>query len=69
MRLQPLRRFAASCVLAEQLEASVAAGNQIDINEHAVLVSSLVRVANRIGIDRIPKNVTPSLKEYLASVR
>jgi hypothetical protein len=31
-------------------------------------VSSLVRVAQRIGIDRRQRNVTPTLSEYLESI-
>jgi hypothetical protein len=64
-RLQLIRRFAASAVLAEQMEARLANGDQINVPEHALLCSTLVRVAQRIGIDRIPRNVTPSLSEYL----
>ena len=60
-----LRRFAAAACLAEQMEARLANGEQIDITEHALLVSTLVRVTQRIGINRIPKNITPKLHEYL----
>ena len=67
-RLQLVRRFSAAAVMAELLEAKLAAGEEISITEHALLVSSLVRVANKIGIDRIPKDVgSNSLDEYLAS--
>jgi hypothetical protein len=64
-RLQLIRRFSAAAVLAEQLEASLARGEKVDIGEHALLVSTLVRVAQRIGINRIPRNMTPNLNEYL----
>jgi hypothetical protein len=64
-RLQLVRRFAALCCHAELLEARLANGEQIDIGEHSNLSSTLVRIASRIGIDRIPKDITPSLGEYL----
>lgn len=64
-RLQLIRRFAAAAVLAEQREAALANGAKIDINEHALLVSSLCRVARQIGVDRIARNVTPTLRDYL----
>ena len=64
-RLHLIRRFAACACIAEQLEARLANGEQIDISEHAQLCSSLVRIASRIGIDRIPREVAPSLSEYL----
>jgi hypothetical protein len=51
--------------LAEQLEARLARGEQIDIQEHALLVSTMVRVAQRIGVDRVPRDVVPCLAEYL----
>jgi hypothetical protein len=64
-RQQLIRRFAAASVLAEEMEARLANGAQIDINEHATLSSTLVRLASRIGIDRIARNITPTLNEYL----
>jgi hypothetical protein len=65
-RLQLIRRFAAAACLAEQMESRLANGEQIDIGEHATLSSTLVRLAAKIGIDRVPQDVTPSLAEYLA---
>ena len=66
-RLQLVRRFAAAAVLAEQLESRLANGEQIDIQKHALLCSTLTRLAQRIGIDRRAKNITPSLGDYLRS--
>jgi len=66
-RKQLIRRFAACSVLAEALEAKVVAGKEIDIDEHTRLSSTLVRLAQRIGIDRVPRDVTPSLQDYLAA--
>jgi hypothetical protein len=63
-RLQLVRRFAAAAVLAEQMEARIANGESIDIAEHAQLCSTLVRIAHRIGLNRVPRNV-PSLVDYL----
>jgi hypothetical protein len=65
-RQQLIRRFAAA-VLAEQLEAKLANGATIDVSEHALLCSTLTRLAQRIGINRVAKTV-PSLDEYLASL-
>ena len=64
-RQQLIRRFAAASCLAEQLEARLASGEQIDIGEHSLLVSTAVRVAQRIGIDRRARNVTPTLSDYI----
>jgi hypothetical protein len=64
-RLQLIRRFAACAVLAESLEARLANGESIDITEHALLTSSMVRVAQRLGIDRRVRDITPTLDQYL----
>ena len=64
-RLQLIRRFAAASVIAEQMESRLANGQEINIVEHAQLSSTLVRIAQRIGIDRKLRHVVPSLTEYL----
>lgn len=65
-RKQLIRRFAACSVLAEQAEAKLAAGEEINVEQHALLVSSLVRVAQRIGIDRRQRDViVPTVEDYL----
>ena len=64
-RLQLVRRFAATAVLAEQLEAALANGQEINVERHALLCSTMTRLAHRIGIDRRAKNVTPALRDYL----
>jgi hypothetical protein len=38
---------------------------EINIERHALLCSTLTRLAQRIGIDRRTRNVTPSLRDYL----
>jgi hypothetical protein len=64
---QLIRRFSAACVLAEELEGRLARGEEIDVERHALLCSTLTRLAQRIGIDRRAKNITPSLGDYLRS--
>ena len=66
-RLQLIRRFAAAAVLAEQMEARLVRGEEIDITEHALLCNTLVRIAQRIGVDRMPRDLTPTLADYLRS--
>jgi hypothetical protein len=65
VRLQLVRRFAAAAVLAERMEAALARGEEIDVDQHGVLSSTLVRIAQRLGLARRAKNITP-LSEYLA---
>jgi hypothetical protein len=64
-RLQLIRRFASGAVLAEALEARLVTGEKVDISEHALLSSTLVRLGQRIGIDRRAKHITPNLTDYL----
>jgi hypothetical protein len=64
-RLQLIRRFAASAVLAEELEARLANGEEIDVQEHSLLCSTLTRLAARIGIDRRSKLIGSTLSDYL----
>jgi hypothetical protein len=64
-RMQLIRRFASGAVLAEELEARLVRGEQVDIAEHALLSSTLVRLAQRIGINRVAKDVSPTLGDYL----
>jgi hypothetical protein len=63
-RLQLVRRFAAAAVLAERLESRIANGEDIDIAQHAVLCSTLVRIGARIGINRRLRNIVPDPLEY-----
>jgi hypothetical protein len=67
-RIQLIRRFSASAVLAEMMEARLANGEAIDISEHALLCSSLVRLASKIGINHVPRDITPSVADYVASI-
>jgi hypothetical protein len=64
-RAQLIRRFAAASVLAEMMEARLVGGENIDLQEYSQLASTLVRLGQRIGIDRRVRNVTPTLAEYL----
>jgi hypothetical protein len=64
-RLQLVRRFSACCVLAEGMEARLARGEEIDVERHSVLCSTLVRLSQRIGIDRRSRIVNPTVADYL----
>ena len=64
-RIQLVRRFAAAACLAEEMEAKLVSGEAINLQEHALLCSTLVRLAQRIGIDRRARNVVPDIADYL----
>jgi hypothetical protein len=63
---QLIRRFAATCVLAEDVESRLACGEEIDVERHALLCSTLTRLASRIGINRVPKAVGMTLGQLIA---
>jgi hypothetical protein len=64
-RLQLIRRFSALVVQAETMEAALVDGKPFDSGAHAHISSALVRLAARVGLNRVPKNVTPDLRDYL----
>jgi hypothetical protein len=43
----------------------VVKGEEVDIGEICNLASTVVRLSQRIGINRVPKNITPTLSQYL----
>jgi hypothetical protein len=61
--------FAGCAVHVGHINALLALGKEIDIVEHSQAISTMVRVASRIGINRVAKNVTPSVKDYIASLQ
>ena len=46
-------------------KARLARGEEIDVERHALLCCTMTRLAQRIGIDRRTRNVTPALRDYL----
>jgi hypothetical protein len=64
-RQQLIRRLAGASVLAEQLESRLANGEQIDVQEYSTLSSTLVRLAGRLGIDRVVHDVGLTINELM----
>jgi hypothetical protein len=56
-KLQLIKRFAASAVLAEALELNVYNGHAIDVGDLAALSSTMVRISARIGVRRRPSGI------------
>lgn len=59
------RTFASTAVMLERLDAQLVNGGAVDVNQYAQLASTLVRIANKIGLNRSARNITPTLAEYL----
>jgi hypothetical protein len=60
--------FAGCAVVVHDINARLLLGQPIDIGEAAQAVSSLVRIAQRIGINRRVRDITPALPDYLDGV-
>jgi hypothetical protein len=65
VELHLIEAFAGAAVHVHDLNARLLAGEKIDFTQHATAISSLVRIAARIGVQRRPRDVTPDLQSYL----
>jgi hypothetical protein len=65
VKLGLLRRLAAASVLAEVIEARAVNGEPVDVNEFCTLASTTVRLSQRVGISRVPRDVTPTVNDYI----
>jgi hypothetical protein len=65
IKLGLLRRLAAVTVQAEVLEARMINGQEVDVGTLCTLASTTVRLSQRLGIERVPRDVTQSLDDIL----
>ncbi len=57
--------FAGTAVTVRDLNVRIKLGEQVDIAEQAQAVTTLVRVGSRLPNGRIPRNITPTLDQYV----
>jgi hypothetical protein len=60
-----IKRFAAAAVLSEQIETRIVNGEQVDVAAFAQLSSTLVRIVNHLGLERIPRVVNGLVGEVI----
>lgn len=65
-QLELVRRSAGLAVLCGQMEADLLTGGAVDAERYSALINALSRVLVRLGLKRVPRNVTPDLATYLA---
>ena len=65
IRLGLIRRLAAATVLSEEIEGKAVNGEAVDIGTFCQLASTTVRLAQRLGIERIPRDVGETLGDLL----
>jgi hypothetical protein len=61
-----IEAFAGVALHVNDLNARLLIGEPVDVLVHSNVISTMVRLASRIGIDRVAKDISPSLAEYLA---
>ena len=64
---QLARRCATISIACERMEGEAALGNEIDLDAYGTLTDRLGRALQRLGLKRVPRDVTPSLADYLRS--
>lgn len=60
------RRAAQLCVVLEQSEARYLAGGGVNIAEYTTASNAMRRLLSDLGIQRVARDVTPSLASYVA---
>ena len=65
---QLVRRAAMISIECEQMESRSAAGEGIDLDLFGKLADRLGRTLQRLGIKRVPRDVTPSVADYVAHI-
>jgi hypothetical protein len=61
VKKQLIRRFAAAAVVAENRETALCKGEDIDLRRYGTLCNTIVRLAHKLGMDRVPRDITDSL--------
>jgi hypothetical protein len=63
-----IRGFAGCATLLQYMNVQVALGeiSEIDLGGYATLASTMLRIGSRLGLRRVPRDVTPNLDQYLA---
>ena len=64
-QLQLIRSAAGLVVLREALDAKALNGEPIDTAQYTRIANTLRRVLSTIGLQRRPRDVTPTLEEYV----
>jgi hypothetical protein len=65
-QLQLVRSAAGLTVLREGLDAKALNGERIDVAEYCRISNSLRRLLATVGLDRVPRDVTPPVEDYVA---
>ncbi len=61
------KRASALIVWAEVEEAKLATGEELDVQTYTTAVNALRRLLGDLGLERVARDVTPPLADYLAA--
>ena len=64
---QIVQRIGLMCALSESLEARWLSGEEIDPAIYCAIANAQKRLLELVGLRRVPRDVTPSLTDYLRS--
>jgi len=59
--------FAGAAVHLNDLNARLLLGEEIDLLAQTSAIDALVKIASRLGVHRLQREITPSLSDYLRS--
>jgi hypothetical protein len=63
---QLARRCSLLAVECELIEAAAVKGEEIDLEAYGVMTDRLGRAFQRLGLKRVPRDITPTVDSYLA---
>jgi hypothetical protein len=65
---QLISKFATLALQLELQEAAALAGEPIDVDLFGRCAGHLRRLAESLGVDRVPRNITPTVQDYVANL-
>lgn len=65
-----VRSFAGCATLMQVRNVDIALGetSEIDVSEYAALASTMLRLSSRLGLRQRPRDVTPSLDQFIDNI-
>jgi hypothetical protein len=69
LRVEVLRSVSVLTAMVEHVQAQWLLGEQIDVAAIATIINARRREAELIGLDPLPKDVSPDLRDYLVGAR
>jgi hypothetical protein len=62
-----IEAYAGTAVRANEMNVKMLLGKDVSLADHALIVSSMVRVASRLGVERRARDITPPTLDDIAA--